>query len=159
MLAPSQTTDMVSVRSAIVTLHLLFGALSAGGVVFVVWRVLPLVAAGEIDVDPARRIAAGTRWLTRGGAVATLLTGAHLTVTGYSVADLTGSVRGYAVVGMIALWLVMAGLVEAGMGRYVDALEEGKLRTAGRSASTPRRLAGVAAVLVLLLGGWLSATA
>lgn len=158
MIGAALAAVMVSVLSASATLHLLFGALWAGGVIFVVWRVLPLVAAGEIKIDPARKLAAGTRWLTRGGALVTLATGGHLAGALYTPAELTGTTRGYAVLGMTALWLVMAGLVEVGMSRYVDALDERKLRTAGRAATTPMRLAAVVAVLVLLLGGWLAAT-
>ncbi|MFB6127757.1 MAG: CopD family protein [Halolamina sp.] len=149
---------MVSVLAAVTAVHLLFGALWAGGVVFVVWRVLPLVSAGELSVDPARRIASGTQWLTRASAVVMLLTGGHMAATLYDTASLTGTGRGHVVVTMTVLWLAMTGLVEAGFSRYTDALDSNKIRTAGRESRTLLRAAGAVGVVLLVLGGWLAAT-
>lgn len=150
---------MTSVLAAVTALHLLVGGLWAGGVVFVVWRILPLVAAGDVDVDAARRIGDGTKWLTRGSAVVMLLTGGHLAAAKYTSATLTGTGRGHLVVGMTVLWLLMAGFVEGGLARYDDALDDGKIRTAGRASRPLLRAAALAGVALLLLGGWLTATA
>lgn len=150
---------MPSVLAAVTALHLLVGGLWAGGVVFVVWRILPLVAAGDVDVDAARKIGTGTKWLTRGSAVVMLLTGGHLAAAKYTSATLTGTGRGHLVLGMTVLWLLMAGFVEGGLARYDAALDDGKIRTAGRASRTLLRAAALAGVALLLLGGWLTATA
>jgi hypothetical protein len=57
---------------------------------------------------------------------------------------------------MVVLWLVVTGLTEVGAARIHDAVDQGKVRTAGRDADRFLKAASVVGVLLLALGGYLS---
>ncbi|MFB6087223.1 MAG: hypothetical protein ABEJ85_01785 [Haloarculaceae archaeon] len=148
---------MATLVSVVTTLHVLFAGLWTGAVVFVAWKVVPLVAAGDVDVAPATALLSGLRLLTRVSALVFLATGGHLAGTKYGGGRLLGTVDGYAVVAMLATWLLLTGLVEMGVGRTLSALDDDRLRTAGQENLTLFRVMGLLAVVLLLLGGYLAA--
>jgi hypothetical protein len=117
-------------------LHLLFAGLWTGSVLFVA-----LVGLPDGGVDPLR-------YVSRASALVLLLTGGHLAGTRYTAESLTGTTAGWAVLAMVLLWLVLAGLTEVAASKHEDG---------GPAAARPLfRAAGVVAVLVLIDAGLLA---
>ncbi|SDZ95101.1 hypothetical protein SAMN04488065_1390 [Haloplanus vescus] len=144
---------MSTVDTAINAVHLLFAGLWAGSVLFVARAVLPAAQDGDLDATPLRGIIGKLRTWTRLSAVVLFLTGGHLAAQRYTAESLFGSTRGYLVVAMVVLWLLLAGLVEMGSGRLVDGLDERKIREPARSAAPFFTAASVVAVALLVIGG------
>ena len=145
-------TDMAIIDTAFSMLHVLFAGIWAGTTVFYAWRIHPLLVDGDLGVTSAMSITTGLRWLTRIGAVVFVVTGGHMAGTGYQDGRLFSDPMGHAVLGMLALWLVVTGLLEVSIGKIQDALGEGKIQTAGREAQTLVRVAATFSVVLLLLG-------
>ena len=137
-------------------LHVLFAGLWAGTTVFYAWRIHPLLVDGDIGVAPATSITTGLRWLTRIGAVVFVATGGHMAGSSYGDGRLFSDPMGHAVLGMLVLWLVVTGLLEASIGRIQSELGEGRIQTAGRENETLIRVAATFSVVLLLLGGYLA---
>jgi len=148
---------MSTVYTVLNTIHLLFAGLWAGATIFFAWRVRPLVAAGDIDIQPTMALSSGLRWLTRISAVVFVVTGGHMAATRYGDGALLSTPRGHAVLGMLVLWLVATGLLEMALGKIETELGEGRLRTAGKETKLPITAAAVLVSLTLLLGGYLAA--
>jgi hypothetical protein len=136
--------------------HLLFAGLWAGATVFFAWRVRPLVANGDIGVQPTMALSSGLRWLTRISAVVFVVTGGHMAATQYGAGALFASARGHIVVTMLVFWLVATGLLEMGLGKMETELGEGRIQTAGREVRVPVVTASVFLTVLLLLGGYLA---
>lgn len=117
-------------------LHVSFAGLWTGSVLFVSLAGLP--DGGIVWL----------RHISRVSALVLLLTGGHLAGTRYTVESLTGTTAGWAVLAMLALWVVLAGLVEVATRRYEDGGFE--------AASTLLRASGVVAALLLIDGGLLA---
>jgi hypothetical protein len=135
---------MAVIDTAMRTLHLTFGALWTGSVVLFALGVLPSVT----DVERLAAVARREVQLSRLSVLVTFLTGGHLAGTLYTVESLFGSGRGYLVLAMLVLWLVLAGLVEVGTGR----LRDGNVA----AGTTLYRAGGAVAVVLLVLGGLLA---
>lgn len=148
---------MVTVYTILNAIHLLFGGLWAGATVFFAWRVRPLVAKGNIGAAPTLALGSGLRWLTRISAIVFVATGGYMAAIGYGDGALLSTSRGYAVVLMLVVWLIVTGLVEMSMGKMERELDEGRLQTAGKTVRTPLLAAAGLQVLLLLLGGYLTA--
>ena len=149
-------TDMAIIDTAFSMLHVLFAGIWAGTTVFYAWRIHPLLVDGDLGVTSAMSITTGLRWLTRIGAVVFVVTGGHMAGTGYQDGRLFSDPMGHAVLGMLALWLVVTGLLEVSIGKIQDALGEGKIQTAAREPQTLARVAATFSVVLLLLGGYLA---
>jgi uncharacterized membrane protein len=144
------------VDTVMTTLHVLLGALWVGSVVFVAGAILPAAVEGALDAAPLERIADRLVYLSRGASVVMLLTGGHLAGTRYTVESLTGTGRGHLVLAMLALWLVLAALVEVGRSRLVDGLQEKRVRTPAAEVTTIFRAAAVVGILLLVDAGLLA---
>lgn len=138
-------------------LHLAVAAVWTGSVLFFTRAVLPLGYDG--DVDPAALASSLGRLVTlsRLSAVVLLLTGGHMAGSLYTATSLLESTRGHVVLAMVALWLALAGLVEAGAGRMRDGLSAGKVREPARNGRPLFLAASAVAVLLLLDAGYLAA--
>lgn len=153
---------MSTLDSVATVLHVLFGGLWIGSVVFVAFAVLPLGRDAEIDPDPLDAIVGHLVMLSRLAAVVMLATGAHVlyhvTLGGELSADpLLNSGRGHLVLTMVALWLGVIACVEIGNGKLTDGLDADKLREPARNALPWFRAAALLGIAVLTLGGMLSA--
>lgn len=149
---------MALIDTAFSMLHVLFAGIWAGTTVFYAWRIHPLLSDGDIGVTSAMSITTGLRWLTRIGAVVFVVTGGHMAATTPMYADggLFSTSMGHAVLGMLTLWLVVTGLLEASISKIQDSLGQGKIQTAGRETQTLVRAAATFSVVLLLLGGYLA---
>jgi len=144
---------MATVDTAVNAIHLVFAGVWAGSVLFVARGVMPAARNGELDAEPLRGLIGRFRTWSRVSALALFLTGGHLAGTRYTAETLLGTTRGYLVVAMVVLWLVLAALVEVGSGRLDDGLNERKVRDPARAATPLFTAAAVAAVALLAIGG------
>lgn len=144
---------MVTVDTAINVVHLVFAGLWAGSVLVIARGVLPAARDGDLDATPLRGLVGRFRTWSRAASLVLLLTGGHLAGTRYTAETLLGTTRGYLVVAMVVLWLVLTGLIEVGSGRLVDGLDERTVRGPARSAAPLFTAATAAAVALLAIGG------
>lgn len=144
---------MAALETAMAALHLLFGGLWAGAVLFTTWAVLPLARDGDVDAAPVAAITGRLVTLSRLSAVVLFLTGGYLAGERYTGASLTGTTNGVLVLVMILLWLALTGLTEVGASRLRDALDEQRVRTAGRASHRLFQAASLVAVALLVVGG------
>lgn len=154
---PADRPSMSLTLTAAYVLHTLFAGLWVGAVAFATWKVVPPAKAGEATPDLLAAVAGGLSTLTRVGALFFLATGGYMALTQYGTAGLLEPPRGHLVLTMVALWVVMTGLVEAGTSRLTDATDENKVRTGAREADTLLKAASGVGVLLLLVGGYLAA--
>lgn len=143
-------SHMSAVDVAVYAVHMLFAGLWTGSVAFVTLAVLPTARDGTANAAPLVPVVGRLRWITRISALLMLLTGGHMAGTRYTVGSLTGSTRGHLVLAMVALWLILAVLVEIGAGRLADGLDRQKVREPAREAR-PFLLAATAVAVLLLL--------
>lgn len=134
-------------------IHMLFAAIWTGGVIFMTYGVIPVARAGNIDTDPFADITSRLLTLSRLSALVLFLTGGHLAGTLYTAESLTGSTKGYLVLAMLALWLLMAGLVEVGTKKISAGLRERKVRTPAEKGRPFFLGASVAALGLLVVAG------
>ncbi|GAB7093674.1 hypothetical protein JCM30237_08260 [Halolamina litorea] len=137
-------------------LHVLFAGLWTGATIFYAWRIHPLLVDGNIGAAPTMSITTGLQWLTRIGALVFVATGGHMAGTRYGDGRLFSDPMGHAVLGMLALWLVVTALMEVSMGRIQSELDTGRIQTAGRENETLVRAAAAFSVVLLFLGGYLA---
>jgi uncharacterized membrane protein len=149
---------MSFVDFAVYAVHLLFGGVWTGSVVFVTVAVLPTARDGLANAEPLAPVVGKLRNISRVSAVVMLLTGGHMAgaAAGYTVESLTGTTRGYLVLAMVALWFVLIGLVEVGGGKLADGFEEMKVREPAREARPLFLAATVVSLLLLLDAGLLA---
>lgn len=148
---------MTPIDTAIYTLHLVFGGIWAGSVVFLTFGVLQTARDGTANAEPLRAIVERLRWISRTSALVLLATGGHMAGTLYTVESLTGGARGHLVLSMVALWLALAGLVEVGSSKLADGFDQKKVRQPAREAR-PFFLASSAVAAALLVSGGLLAS-
>lgn len=146
---------MALIDTAFRSLHLIYGGLWTGAVLFFVWRIHPLVSQGVLGVEPADRIVSGLRWLTRGGVLVFVVTGGHMAANIYPGTNLFTTGPGHVVLLMLVCWLVLTALVEMGGAKMQSELDAGRLQTAGKDTRLPFIASGVLAFVLLVLGGYL----
>lgn len=124
-------------------IHFFVAALWSGSVLFFGFFVLPTTGP-----TLSRALLDRFVMLSRASALLMLLTGGHMAAASYTQQSLLNSGRGHVVLGMLALWLVLMGLVEVGNARVEDG-------TVGASATRFFRAAAVVAALLLVDAGLL----
>ncbi|SFK70028.1 hypothetical protein SAMN04487950_0659 [Halogranum rubrum] len=137
------------------TVHLLFAGLWTGSVLFTAYAVVPTAATGDINAEPLATLVGKLTTISRASALFLLLSGGHLAGTRYTSESLFGSTRGHLVLTMVALWFVLAVLVEVGSGKMRSGLSEKKVRSPARDARGIFTAAAVVALLLLVDAGLL----
>ncbi|UIO99134.1 CopD family protein [Halobaculum sp. CBA1158] len=150
-----QVAPMQAALTAAYVFHTLFAGLWVGAVVLTAWKVIPLAKAGDVSSELLGGVVSGVSTITRVGALVFLATGGHMAATVYGAEGLFTPPRGHVVLTMLALWVVMTGLVEVAGSKVRSALEQNKVRTAGRDAGTFYTAAAVIGFVLLVLGGYL----
>lgn len=145
---------MAIIDTAMRVLHVLFAGLWTGGTFFMALGVLPAARRGTVDADAVDWIAGRFTYLTLASAGILFLTGGHLAGTLYTFETLLGTVRGYLVLAMLALWLVLAGILHFGT-RKLRASADGDLESRIGASQRWFGVAGVVAVCLLVVAGLL----
>lgn len=138
-------------------LHVVFGALLTGSVLFFTYAVNPAAHAGDVPPETFATAVSKLTTVTRVSAVVLLLTGGHQSGVVYTAETLTGTGRGYLVLAMLVLWFALVVLVEMAASKHREGLKREKIRTPAREARPFLLAASVAAVLVLVDAGLLAA--
>lgn len=136
--------------------HLLAAGVWSGSVIFVTWAILPVAARGDTGPALLEHVTDRLALASRACSLVLLLSGGHMAAQRYTFESLAGSPRGHAVLGMVVLWFVLTGLVEAAVVRLRDGTAAEKVRTPARKAR-PFLLAASAVALLLLLDAGLLA--
>jgi putative copper export protein len=148
---------MTTLAQAVSALHLLFAGLWAGALLFVSAAVVPLAQRSDAGVLALDVMAKRYALLARASTVVIFVTGVHMAATGYTVDSLLAGGRGHLVLTMLGLWVVLMALSEVATARFRRALDQQKIRTAGRESRLLFAAGSVVAVVLLLLGGVLAA--
>lgn len=136
------------------TVHLVFAAIWAGSVFYVAFVVLPLARDGAFNTTkPLETITGKLTTISRVSALVLLLTGGHLAGTGYTAESLFGSTRGHLVLAMVALWAILAALVEIGAKRLEAGLNGKKLREPASDALPLYRVAAIVGIALFVVAG------
>jgi uncharacterized membrane protein len=136
------------------TAHLIFAALWAGSVFYVAFVVLPLARDGAFNTTKPLEVLSGRlTTISRVSAVVLFVTGGHLAGTGYTVEGLFGTINGQLVLAMLALWFVLAALVEVGAKRFESGLNGKKLREPAADALPLYQAGAIVALLLLVVAG------
>lgn len=139
--------------------HLVFAAIWTGSVFYVALVVLPLARDGAFNsTKPLEVISGKLTTISRVSALVLFVTGGHMAGTRYTIganggADLFTSTNGQLVLVMLALWLVMAGLVEVGAKRLEAGLTGKKLREPARDSLPLFRAAAAVGVALFVVAG------
>lgn len=144
------------VDTAMVAIHNLFAALWVGSVLFVTYAVLPQAREGEIGPDVLRAVFGKLTMVTRVSALLLLLTGGHLAAARYTSDSLLTTTRGWLVLAMLALWFVLAGLIEVTTSKFETELDKGRLRGPAHKYTKLFYLASLVGVLLVIDAALLS---
>lgn len=147
---------MTFVDAAAITIHQVFAAVWVGSVVFMTVGVLPLAKEGHLAPEPVEMASGTLRTVSRLSAVVLLLTGGHMAASFYTTDSLTGSVSGWLVLAMVALWLALIGLIEVSGSRLEDGLQAKKVRAPAHETLGWFRAASAIGLLLLIIAGILS---
>lgn len=137
-------------------IHLGFAGLWVGSVIFLTVAILPLARKGAFDAAPLEVVTNRLQWLSRISALLLFVSGGHLAGTRYTVDRLFGSPEGYLVLVMLALWFLLALLVELGSKRLANGFAQRKVRQPAREARPYFLAASIVGVLLFFDAGLLS---
>ena len=135
--------------------HLLFGGLWTGSILFVTVAVLPTARDGTIDSEPLARVTSRFTTIARSSALVTLATGAYW-ASAYDVGKLVETTEGKLVVAMVLLWIGLGALSEIGAARLADGTDKRKVRTPATEARPFFLVGSLLAVALLLDAGALA---
>jgi hypothetical protein len=144
---------MSTVDAAIFGAHLVFAGLWSGSVLFTAYAVLPVAMNGDARAGALSTLTSKLQTVSRASALFLLLTGGHMAATRYTTESLTGTGRGHLVLTMVALWFLLAGLVEVGTARLSSGFDQQKVRSPAHEARPFILGAAVVAVLLLVNAG------
>ncbi|ELY53267.1 CopD family protein [Natronolimnohabitans innermongolicus] len=139
------------------TVHLVFAAIWAGSVFYVAFVILPLARDGAFNsTKPLEVISGKLTTISRVSALVLLLSGGHLAGTGYTADSLFETTNGQLVLAMVALWAILAALVEIGAKRLESGLNGKKLREPADDVLSLYRVAAVVGILLFVVAGSIS---
>lgn len=146
---------MATVDTLVRTLHLMTAGVWAGWTVFMAALVIPAAREGRLGAD-------GLSWMTgrfslfsKVAPVVMFLTGMYMLGQGYSGDALLTSTRGNLVVTMVGLWIVLSAVTNVASRRLTTGVEVGGVEQATSGVMMMFSVAGVAALGLLFVGGWL----
>lgn len=148
---------MGTLLASVYALHLLFGGLWTGSVLFFTYSVYPLARDGDLSPAVLGSAADKLTTVSRAGAVLQLLTGGYMaSPMGVGTSGYWSTTSGMLVAAMVVLWLLLAGLTEMAAKRLSDGADVDKVRSPAADAKNYLYAASVVAVLLLLDAGALA---
>ncbi|QLG60258.1 hypothetical protein [Halorarum salinum] len=145
----------VTLEATMRILHLMTAGIWAGWTVFMAVLVVPGARDGRLDPEALRWLTGQFSLLSKGAPLVTFVTGTYMVGQGYTTDALLYSSRGTLVLTMIGLWLVLSGVTNLSSRRLTGCVDEIGVERAARDARAPFAAAGVVALALLLVGGWL----
>lgn len=147
---------MSLVDAAMNGIHLGFAGLWVGSVIFLTVAILPLAREGAFDATPLETVVARLQWISRISALLLFVSGGHLAGTRYTVDSLFGSAQGNLVLVMLALWFLLALLVELGSKKLTTGFAQKKVRQPAHEARSYFLAASIVGVLLFVDAAFLS---
>lgn len=146
------------IDTAMVAIHLVFGAIWIGAVSFVTLAILPLARDGDLDRAAFEGSLGWLVRISRIGALLMLISGSHLMGTGgyFDTDYLFGEPRGLAVLAMVVLWLGLIVVIEVSTKRMRSGLDAGLLRDPANDGMTWFYLATLIGVALFVIGAMLT---
>ena len=146
---------MSIIDTAMRVVHVLFAGTWTGGTLLMAAVVLPAARDGRLSASALEGILDRFTYLTLASAGLLFVTGGHLAGTGYTVEALLGTGRGHLVLGMLGLWLVLAGILHVGTRGMQDELDGGNVESAVASGLPWYQFGGVVSAALLVVAGLL----
>lgn len=135
--------------------HLMTAGVWAGWTVFMAALVVPAARDGRLGPDAVRWLTRRFTWFSMAAPLVMFLTGMYMVGQRYPTDVLLSSTRGFLVLTMIGLWIVLSATTNVSGRRLAGSIDEGGARRAAKTSSPLFTLAGVVALALLLVGGWL----
>ncbi|MFC6768839.1 hypothetical protein [Natrinema soli] len=136
-------------------MHLMTAGVWAGWTVFMAVLILPAARNGRLGSDALIWLTGRFSLFSKVAPVVMFLTGMYMVGQSYPTDALLGSSRGYLVLSMIGLWLALSALTNVSSRRLVGSVESTDIERAAENASGLFTVAGLVALALLLVGGWL----
>lgn len=146
---------MVTTDTLMGVIHLLVAGVWAGWTVFMAALVVPAARDGHLDASALDRLTGGFARFSQVAPLVMLLTGGYMASRGFVAGTSLNSLRGQLVLTMVALWLVLSALNNVASRRLTAGIESTGAERSARSVSTMFSAAGVVALALLIVGGWL----
>lgn len=146
---------MAIIDTVAAVVHLAFAGVWTGSVLYFVGGVLPLAREGELNAEPLSGLTDRLTTVSRVSALFLLISGGHIAAQRYTFERLAQDSSGHLVLTMVALWFVLAALVEIGASGIQSGVDQQKVREPARDARLLFLAAGVVAVGLLIVAGML----
>ena len=146
---------MVTTYTLMNVLHLTVAGVWAGWTVFMAVLVVPAARDGDLDGAALDRLTSGFARFSQIAPLVMLLTGGYMASQGLVADSLLTSLRGQLVVTMVVLWLALSALSNVASRRLATGIESIGVDRSADAVSTTFSAAGVVALALLLVGGWL----
>ncbi len=149
---------MATIDTAMVAVHLIFGAIWVGSVTFTTFVILPLARDGDLDRPPLETSLSRLQLISRIGALAMVISGLHLMGTGsyFDTAVLLETNRGRAIVAMIVLWFLFITILEISTRRIKSGLGANLLREPARDGLSWFYVATTIGLLLYVIGAMIT---
>ena len=116
------------------------------------WGVLPLGRDGDLSASSLAFFTRRYSYLSIASSLILFVTGGHLAASKYTFGSLQSTTRGHLVLGMVVLWILMTGMVQAGVSILKKGLEDDKVRDPSSSATNLFRLGTLVGLVLLVIG-------
>lgn len=149
---------MATIDTAMVAVHLVFGAIWVGSVTFTTFVILPLARDGDLDRSPLETSLSRLQLISRIGALAIVISGLQLMGTGdyFDTAVLLETTRGLAIIAMIVLWFLFITILEISTRRIKSGLGANLLREPARDGLTWFYVATAIGLLLFVIGAMIT---
>ncbi|WP_247002413.1 hypothetical protein [Halosolutus gelatinilyticus] len=135
--------------------HLLIAGVWTGWTVFMAALVVPAARDGYFDPDTLTWLTTRFSLFSKAAPLIMFFTGMYMIGEGYASDTLLTSFRGQLVLTMIGLWIALSFLTNVSSRRLIDSIETTTVEGATQNGWTSFTLAGVVALGLLVVGGWL----
>lgn len=148
----------MAINTAMVAIHLIFGAVWVGSIAFFTFGVLPLARDGNLERQSFRAMIGRIVWISRISALAMLVSGSHLMGTReyFDTDVLLETSPGLAVLVMILLWLSLIVIVELSTRRMKSDVDANLIRQPAKAGLSWFYAATVIGVLLFVDGAILA---
>lgn len=153
--SPLVSLAMATLYTLMEILHLMIAGVWAGWTVFMAVLVVPAARDDRLDAGALVRLTHGFARISQVSPFVMLLTGGYMLSQGFITGSPLNSSQGRLVVTMVGLWVVLSVSSNVASRRLLAGIESLGVEHSARTVSTMFTVAGVAALALLFVGGWL----